>query len=363
MGKKLIILLLVVAGLASASAVYVSGGLQAYARYQQASLADQHHCGGLLPVRVCVRAPAALFSAFYPSYLKAGSSVVDVFYSSEAAPQRLQISVSIAGFSQVETRLVTATAGMQSAAFLPALATDVLPGLTADRHTLIQVSVRDQQGVFYYTNAIPLLLHSRRLMNWTAADRLRIAAWVTPQAPAVHALVRRASAYLERQPAPAPTAMVGYSNVFPRQVIDQVDALFDALRLSYHLRAQPGGVPSGGPEGTGAATQSIRLPFEVLQGHSAGEIELTLLLASAAESIGLHAEIVVVPGRTFLGVALSPDDQQFAYWDALELNAGVTGDAAGIASDALYAQNAKRGTVLDKILISDARQAGVLPML
>jgi len=75
----------------------------------------------------------------------------------------------------------------------------------------------------------------------------------------------------------------------------------------------------------------------------------------------LHAEIVIIPGHAFLGVALTPDDSQFEYWDAVEVNFKVAGDSANISTANEYAQNAKQ--IVDTILISDAREQGVGPML
>ncbi|WP_376793514.1 hypothetical protein [Thermogemmatispora sp.] len=363
MARKIVVLLLAVGGLVGLGLGYVWGGLQSYARYQQASLEGRQHCGGQLPVRVCVNAPQELFSAFYPSYLRTGSAVVEVLVSSTAGPQALRISVSIEGFSQVETRTVSAAERVQSVGFVPPLLEGALRSLTGDRQARLQVTVADLQGRRYYSNDIPLRLHSRRLMAWSAANRLRIAAWVTPTAPAVEQVVTHALTYLPQQPPPAPLAMTGYSGTILRQVLDQVDALFDALRLDYGLRCQRQGLPYAGPESTASATQAIRLPSEVLQQGGGSDIEVTLLLASAVESIGLHALIVVLPDRTLLGVALSPDDQGFGYWDVSELSAAMTGDAVNVASDALYAKEEKQGAVIDRILISEARRAGVEPML
>ena len=61
---KLLILLLTLVVLVGISGSYVVGGLQAYARYQQSSFANQQHCGGQPPVHICVRVPAEIFSAF-----------------------------------------------------------------------------------------------------------------------------------------------------------------------------------------------------------------------------------------------------------------------------------------------------------
>jgi len=210
-----------------------------------------------------------------------------------------------------------------------------------------------------------LLLHSRWLMQWTVANRLKIAAWVTPNDPAVIMLVSRAAAHLQSEPAPAPRAMIGYDNgrATSGAVRDQVDAIFDAMRLDYHIRYSQAPVPYTGPGDTSVALQDIKLPAEVLQQGSGMCIELTALLASAVESIGLDAEIVIIPGHAFLGVAVTQNDTQFEYWDAVQVNDHVAGDSANLWADNEYSENVKQKQIVDTILISTARKAFVGPMV
>src|SRR5260370_14814621 len=110
--------------------------------------------------------------------------------------------------------------------------------------------------------------------------------------------------------------MIGYDNgrASPSAVRDQVDAIFDAM-LDYHIRYSPESVPYSGPGDTSVALQNIKLPAEALQQHSGMGIELTALLASAVERIGMGAEIVIIAGDAFLGVAITHNDTQFEYWD------------------------------------------------
>ncbi|MGH2480210.1 MAG: hypothetical protein ACRDHW_11185, partial [Ktedonobacteraceae bacterium] len=63
----------------------------------------------------------------------------------------------------------------------------------------------------------------------------------------------------------------------------------------------------------------------------------------------------------FLGVAVTPDDKQFQYWDGVQVNNQVAGDSANISTDQEYSANAKQ--IVDTILISAARQQGVGPMV
>jgi hypothetical protein len=313
-------------------------------------------------VRICVQAPSTIFSAYYPFYVATHANLFAVQYSSNR-PITLVINVSVTGFSQVETHTVNATANVQTSGFMPLVINQALRKLTADETAWLRVRVTDNSGHSYYVNDSPLLLRSRWLMEWIAANRLKIAAWVTPDDPAVIALVSKAAARLQSEPAPAPPAMIGYVNkASSRAVRDQVNAIFDAMRLDYQIQYIQATVPYfTGPGDNSVALQNIKLPAEVLQQHSGMCVELTALLASAVERIGLHAAIVIIPGHAFLAVALTPDDAQFEYWDAVEMNSNVAGDSANVSTDNEYARNAKQ--IVDTILISDARKAGVDPML
>ena len=357
MGKKLAVLFLTLTLLSGFSGWYIATGIRAYSRYQQ-----NEHCGGQSPVHICVQAPPAIFSAYYPYYVATHANLFTINYSS-SSPITLIVSANIVGFSQMETHTVNATTRVQSISFTPLLNSQALRKLTFEDNTWLHVSVTDA-GHVYYVNDSPLLLHSRRVMQWIAANRLQIAAWVTPNDPAVIALVSRAAAHLQLEPATTPRAMIGYDNgrASSRAVIDQVDAIFDAMRLDYHIRYSQESVPYNGTGDT-SALENIKLPAEVLQQGSGMCIELTALLASAVENIGLDAEIVIIPGHAFLGVAVTQKDTQFEYWDAVQVNDKVAGDSANLWTDDEYQRNANQKQIVDTILISAARKAYVGPML
>ena len=361
MRKKLTVLLLMLTVLVGLSGWYVVSGIQAYSHYQEGSVASQEHCGGQSPVHICVQAPSAIFSAYYTYDVATHFDLFTVNYNS-SSPITLIVSVKIPGFSQVEIHTVNATANVRSIGFMPQPVSQALRSLTAEDNTFLHVSVTDAAGHVYYVNDSPLLLHSRWLMQWIAANRLKVAAWVTPNDPAVIALVNSAVAHLQSEPAPAPPAFIGYGNgtASSRAVRDQVDAIFDAMGLD-GIQYRQESVPYSGPGNNSVALQNIRLPAEVLQQHNGMCIELTALLASAVERIGLDAEIVIIPGHAFLGVAVTPDDTQFEYWDAVQVNSNVAGDSANLWADEEYAQYKKQ--IVDTILISDARNQGVGPML
>jgi hypothetical protein len=393
MSKRFMILLLTFVVLLVLAVSYVLVGLEAYASYEKGIMEGMIHCGGEPPVRVCVRVPPAVFSAFYPTYVARHYAIFVVEYSS-STPVTLLVHVDIPSFSQVQMRTVNASSTVQTISFIPPLKGHVLRTLTSEDYTWLHVWVTDTQGHSYYMNDTPLLLHSRWLMSWAAVNRLMIAAWVTPRDPAVTELVTKAIKYLPAEPTPAPKAMIGYDEDgggragdeavvagagwgassgrdeagpgprgMERLVADQVDAIYDAMRIDYQIQYVQASVPYGGPSDGVADTQVIKLPSEVLQSHSGMCVELTALLASAVESIGLDAEIVIIPGHAFLGVAVTPDDEQFEYWDAVLVNNDVAGSSANNFTDGVYNQDVKQHSILDTILIDDARKADVGPMV
>lgn len=365
MSRKLIVLIFILTVLVGLSGSYVVSGIQAYVRYQRSNAAMQQYCGDQAPVHICVHTPAAIFSAFYPSYLATHASLFTVEYSS-STPMTLLITLSIAGFSEPETHSVSATTNVQPRSFLPPVRNNgqVLRSLTSEVNTALHVQVTDLAKHTYYLNDIPLSLHSRWLMQWVGANRLKIAAWVTPDDRSVEELVARAATkYLPQQRPPAPPSMIGYTKATPQQVIDQVDAVYEAMLEDYHLKYTQESVPYDGADSSAASTEYIRLPFEVLQEKSGMCIELTALFAAAVERVGLHAEIVIIPGHAFLGVAVSQDNKHIEYWDPVEMGRSVAAESANIWTDNVYATNLKQHTVVDTIVIGDARNAGVDPML
>ena len=366
MNKKFIYLVIVVVVLAVLSGAYVVGGTQAYFRDQQTNIAKQKHCGDQAGVHICVLVPKAIFTAFYPSYLAAQpqTALFTVEYSS-TTPLTLFIHVTVNDLTQVQVKSVAATSTVQSEHFLPPLVDQgkILNALTQDEDTSLHVEVTDENKHMYYENDSALALHSRWLMQWTQGNRLQIAAWVTPNDPAVSLLVQKAQGYLQNQPPPLPPGMVGYKVTAQQQVRDEVDALYDALRLTYHMKYVQESVPYLGANSGDNSVENIKLPAEVLKQGSGMCIELTVVLAAAAERIGLHPEIVVVPGHAFLGVAATENNKSMQYWDAVDMNNNVAADSANVDANSSYLHYQSQNTVVDTITISEARAAGVGPML
>lgn len=190
-----------------------------------------------------------------------------------------------------------------------------------------------------------------------------IAAWVTPDNPAIVQLVSKATTHLAEQEFLIPSALIGYLSASPQQVVDQVDAIYDALRLNYQIHYLQEDISySNGGVGDNL-NQNIRLLAEVLQQRSGISIELTSLLASVVERIGLHAEIIIIPGHVFLGGAITQHKKNFKYWDAIDMNNNIAAYSANVHADTLYRQHARTYTLIKTILMSDACNTYIAPML
>ena len=125
-----------------------------------------------------------------------------------------------------------------------------------------------------------------------------LAAFVTPNHPAIERLLGEARLHLER--ATGDGALSGYQRKDPARVRTTVDAIYRAvgdLNLAY---INP-------PASFEQAGQRVRLPDQVLERRMGTCFDLTLLLAALFEQAGLHPLVVMVQGHAFIGVWLGEE--------------------------------------------------------
>src|SRR5205814_6084925 len=138
--------------------------------------ANQEHCGGQLPVHICVHVPLAIFSAFYASYVANQIHLFTIDYSSDK-PIALVVSVNIVGLSQAQSQTVNATPNVQTVIIVPPLISQNFRKFTAEHNTSLHVQFSDTGKRLYYLNDIHLLLHSRWLMLSVVAYLFYSAVW------------------------------------------------------------------------------------------------------------------------------------------------------------------------------------------
>ncbi len=123
-----------------------------------------------------------------------------------------------------------------------------------------------------------------------------LASFVVPNQPAISQMVVKASALLKQMT--GASAFVEYQDGDPNTVVAQVSAIFAALH-------QEGIIYRAVPASYERIGQRITLSDQVLETHQGNCIELTLLMASVLEAVGIYSGVVLMRGHAFLGVWLS----------------------------------------------------------
>ncbi len=348
-----VVLLLALAG------GYTWIGLRSFAAYRAANAAYAAPCGGL----ITWTPPTDLYTGLYPNQ----PSLLSLRYRSDT-PRTLSISVQAPQLTQEQTVLVAANPAYQELSLKPALlggaTLDALVGPRQEPGEL-DLRVLAGQATICQTSA-PVTLYSRQVMRWRDPDGSDntpyLAGWVTPQADVIRDLVGKAANWLAQRPATYPdaTSLHGYDEgrATASDVREQVDALFDTLQFTYHLRYTQDNVPFDSD-----ATQLVQLPRDILTSPDPSGmcVETTVILASAVERLGMRPYIVIVPGHAFLGVALGAGaSAPIEYWETSDLGGGVTGSQANVHGDGEYTDaQAQVRTVLD---IAALRARGIEPM-
>ncbi|HNY45208.1 MAG TPA: hypothetical protein PKH15_11010 [Bacteroidales bacterium] len=186
-----------------------------------------------------------------------------------------------------------------------------------------------------------------------------LASWVTPRDPAVEGVISKAK---ERM---GGNAFTGYQKNNPQLVRDQMEAIFNEFRklgVSY--------VSSTIDFGKTKESQRIRLPRTSIRDKQANCVDISVLLASCYENIGLEPIIFLVPGHAFLGVVITPGENKVHFIDATNIGRSTlisifdletTFDAATKKGTALYLEHKKTGDI-KVVNIKKCREMGVRPL-
>jgi hypothetical protein len=236
---------------------------------------------------------------------------------------RLRLTSSVEGYSAEAVDSVELTPKKREVELqqLPTFFPDAVQYLTELTRASLRIQIDDledvdgrseQQSSFpiwlLARNNAPLYLLDPATGQWRDVSPY-LGAWVTPNAPDVmHVLRRAAEVHPQR-------VIVGYQ-VDPDGVTAQVRAIFNALKAENITYVNS--LPSfGAPEGS--FIQRVRLPRESLQMQSANCIDGTVLMCSLLEAASLNPGIVLVPGHAFLAYELQDrDPKRKVQWDYVE---------------------------------------------
>ncbi len=136
--------------------------------------------------------------------------------------------------------------------------------------------------------------------HWVGTTMLpqTVASFITPNNPAVGALIVKAAAQLKNLT--GSSTLSGYQSGNTNTVRMQVAAVFAALH-------ELGLVYRGVPASFETVGQRVVMPDQVIASKVGNCLELTLLMASVLEAIGLNTLVIFQEGHAFLGVWLVDD--------------------------------------------------------
>lgn len=144
--------------------------------------------------------------------------------------------------------------------------------------------------------------------QWLGTNTLpqMLAAFVTPNDPAIAQLIVAAAARLKEQT--GESAFVEYQSGNPQVVLQQIAAIFAAIH-------DQGIVYRSVPASYGSEGQRVTLPYQVLESKLGNCIELTLLFASALEAVGIYSGVILKKGHAYLAAWLGYPDYNYSTCD------------------------------------------------
>jgi len=187
-------------------------------------------------------------------------------------------------------------------------------------------------------------------------NNMLLAAWITPNDPAIEAWIRAAADYH-----PDRVMTSGYHD----RVDLRLAALWDALNDVYSITYVSTSFNIGDALFDGLRFQRIRFPSEVLHQRSANCIETTLLWASVAEALQWHPYVVLTPDHAFVLIDADPEGETAYALETTLIGQGNLEDALELGWDEwedVRAHLLHDDEGYDVVDVWAAREAGILPM-
>jgi hypothetical protein len=237
-------------------------------------------------------------------------------------------------------------------------------------NTNLHYRISDGSGAVIQEQTLPVKLYAMDTMLWAIEEgdewtdtSFFIAAFVTPHAPEIDDLVRKAAEYHPD------SSMQGYQcsgcsdEQWGEYTKAQVKAVYEALQNDYQLKYINSTIAYSN---SSDAPQRVRLPAESLRTGSSNCIDGTVLYAAALESMDMHPYIVILPSHAFLCYETNPDDPNSLSCLETTMTGSASFEDASEAGDqelATEQSNGNLGSGKSKILSIPALRAnGILPM-
>jgi hypothetical protein len=229
--------------------------------------------------------------------------------------------------------------------------------------------ISDSFGQTLAEQTLPISLLAKDTMVWSTYDGTEwvdtsglIAAWVTPNAPAVGELVRKAASKLEGGMGGYQCPLCNGSQDWQINSQRQVQAIYDTLQSDYQIAYVNAPISFSAK---GDSTQKIKPPEESIRLSSANCIDGAVLFASAIEYAGMNPYIVISPTHAIVCWGISGNEGSIdclettyvGRYGFAEANAKGYEEYTRLQQDGDF--QASRARILS---IKDLRASGIRPM-
>ncbi len=308
-----------------------------------------------------------LITSYYHLYGSLLDDFVEIYITNNSSvTSSILVETEIDGYTTISSDTVEIAPGERTEIRQnPRLIPESMEKLNSQRYAnfVIRVTLLTEgEGDLLLSESNEILLYSRRDYTWVTGFDVQgnhdlLAAYVTPNDPAVEELLRRAANYTS-----SGQIWSGYGGHIEDDnggVLERLQAVWQAEK-EYNLTYVSTWV-SFTPE----ASQRMRLPFEVLDQEGGNCIELVFLYASAVEAMDLESNIVLVPGHAYLAVRTDQENASYYFIETTLIGQSDFDEALAYGNNSwgtdgpkIDAGEANYGWVT----IPEARDQGILPV-
>ena len=284
---------------------------------------------------------------------------------------RLRFTSFVEGYSaRAIDILEVAPGGSDTLHHLPAFFLEKTREVTEICRAALHIQVEDlaPEGQIELHQTIPLWLLARTSAYLSVHDpetggaadlSSYLGAWVTPNRPEVHTLLRQAAEH-------APGRAITSYQVDAQGVEAQVSAIYQTLQgldITYvNSVLTMGAVP-------GLLMQRVRLPRQSIAERAANCLDGTVLMASLLEAASLQPALVLIPGHALLGWQSADGGGSWDYVETTQLGSKPFAEARALGKltaehfESQLALADGRGEPLFKRLpLAELRRQCILPM-
>lgn len=251
-----------------------------------------------------------------PANYRSLDYVVFLQCSTDRDKTKLLVTVEIPEFTQKYEQMIDVSRAETELKIHPPLLESAEESLNSSRDAQIVVSVKDESsGKLVLQDTRPVKLYSFYDMKWEDVDGTpyyeNILSWVTPEAPEILKMLRDSGDSASELTGGAMDAIVGYQQAVSgwsqeKVVEKQVDAMMYTLAAKYNVQYNNASFSS-----TSSELQRIATPASVINNHAGLCIETAVTMASAIQSTGMHAVIILLPGHAQVAVETWKDSGEY----------------------------------------------------